>query len=135
MSYDVYLESPVCDKCGHRGEEPDLPDPTYNLSPIFDLALTGETFPNSDINEACVVLFKSQTDRPRGLRVLSGRKATDTESQLRRAVETLKDPEKQAAFKALEPENGWGSLSGAILVMEKLLRAAIEYPSNIWKIQ
>jgi hypothetical protein len=30
MSYDIYL----------RGDkEPDLPNPTYNLTPIFDLAL------------------------------------------------------------------------------------------------
>lgn len=46
MSYDIYLRSEPCDKCGRGGEEPELPNPTYNLTPIFDLALTGEPLPN-----------------------------------------------------------------------------------------
>ena len=75
MSYDIYLRklpSP-CPTCGHEAPAPapDLPDPTYNLTPIFDLALTGEPLPNSNVSEAAVVLLHQETDRPRGLRLLT----------------------------------------------------------------
>lgn len=137
MSYDVYLKAQICDKCGgNAGPEPySLPDPTYNLTPIFDLALTGEPLPNADTSEMQVVLFRAPTERPRGLRVLSGRKASDTTDQIRLALEAMRDPEKREQFLALQPENGWGDLPGAIEVMEKYHAAALEYPNNVWDIR
>jgi hypothetical protein len=141
MSYDIYLRSepkPDCPTCKRPFNDmggPDLPNPTYNLTPIFDLALTGEELPNRDISEAKVVLFKEPTDRPRGLRLLSGRKAADTITWIEKALGHLNDPEKQVAFKALEPSNGWGDLPGAIRVMEKLLQAAKDYPDHEWEVR
>ena len=134
MSYDIYLNGVPCDKCGQAPSGPELPDPTYNLSPIFDLALTGEVFPNANVSEGAVVLLRAKTDRPRGLRVLGGRKASETEAMLLAAVDKMTNPSQAAAFKALEPENGWGDLDGAIEVMRKLLAAAREYPNHIWEI-
>jgi hypothetical protein len=134
MSYDIYLNGIPCDKCGHVPEGPELPGPTYNLSQIFDLALTNESWPNPEIGEFGAVLLREKTDRPRGLRVLSGKKASDTEAMLALAVERMTDESKGDAFKALEPENGWGDLSGAIKVMRTLLSAAREYPDHTWEI-
>lgn len=114
MSYDVYLRSPECEHCKRKGEEPCCPDPTYNLTPIFDLALTGE---------AC------------GLRALNGQKAKDTVRALKNAIERMSDPKLAERFKSLEPENGWGSLRGAIQVTEKLLGLAESYPTHVWEIQ
>lgn len=137
MSYDIYLRATAkkCETCGHiDNAEPDLPEPTYNLTPIFDRALTGEDLPNLDISEGAVVLLGKKTDRPRGLRLLSGKHAKDTIGWLRKAVEHLNDPAQKAAFKALEPSNGWGDLEGAKKVMAKLLSAAEEYPENVWEV-
>jgi hypothetical protein len=134
MSYDIYLRGEKCDKCGHAPEEPDLPNPTYNLTPIFDLALTGEPLPNADVPEGHVVLLGAKTDRPRGLRLLSGRKASDTKAMLANALARLRDPAWHDRFVALEPSNKWGDLKGAVRVLEKLAIAADEYPGNVWEI-
>lgn len=136
MSYDIYLrgDPETCPTCGRRASEPDLPDPTYNLTPIFDRALTGENLPNPDVNEAMVVLFRKETDRPRGLRLLSGRKAKDTAEWLRKALARVSDPANAAMFRSLEPENKWGTLEDARYVFEKLIVAAEEYPEHKWEV-
>jgi hypothetical protein len=130
MSYDIYLRHEDPTK-GH----PDLPGPTYNLTPIFDLALTGEEFPNPDTSEARVVLLGEKTDRPRGLRLLSGRKAKDTTAWLDKTLSHLRDPEKRTTFKALEPTNGWGTLDTAIIVIEWLLQASRDCPDHTWEVR
>lgn len=135
MSYDIYLNSVPCDHCGRTGEHPETLNPTYNLTPIFDLALTGEPPPNAGVSEAAVVLLGKETDRPRGLRVLNGRKGADTIRQLTQALADLNDPAKRAAFVALEPPNKWGDLKGAIWVVEQMLSFAARYPDNVWEIQ
>lgn len=135
MSYDVYLRAPTCPHCGHKGAEPWCPDPTYNLTPIFDLALTGEPLPNPDVGEAGVVLLGEQTDRPRGLRLLSGKLARDTIVMLEKALGHLQDPAKRDAFVALEPDNGWGDLAGATTVIAKLLEHARAFPDNTWEVR
>lgn len=138
MSYDIYLKrqpSP-CPTCGREGGDPEVEwGPTYNLTPIFDLALTGEPMPNPDVNEARVVLFHEKTDRPRGLRVLSGRRAGDTIEALRKAVGHLHDAAKEDAFQALAPSNGWGTLQDARDVMCGLLKLAHENPDCVWEIR
>jgi hypothetical protein len=133
MSYDIYLRATPCPTCGHS-YEPDLPDPTYNLTPIFDRALTGEDLPNSEVSEFAVVILKEKTDRPRGLRVLSGRKAKDTKDWIAKAVAHLEDPAEESAFRALEPENKWGDLEGAREVMKALLEAAERFPEHVWEV-
>ena len=134
MSYNIYLRGAPCPTCGHEADQSDLPNPTYNLTEIFDLALTGEPLPNPDVAEGAVVLFRVKTDRPRGLRVLTGRKASDTIEMIENALKRMSDPLWHARFVALEPENGWGTLQGAREVMQRLLQAANEYPAHIWEI-
>ena len=127
MSYDIYLITPRCPTCGRSGDSfGDLPDPTYNLTAIFDLALTGEPLPNPETSEFSTVILGAKTDRPRGLRVLSGRKAKDTIVMLENAVGRLEDPAWRDRFIALEPPNKWGDLPGAVYVMKKLLDAGRE---------
>jgi hypothetical protein len=136
VSYDIYLNGPkeTCPTCGHQPIDPTLPDPTYNLTEIFDLALTGEPFPNPEIGEGAVVLFRRPTDRPRGLRLLDGRKARDTIEDLRKAVARINDPKEEMRFRPLEPSNRWGDLKGARWVMAELLNAAEKYPEHVWEI-
>jgi hypothetical protein len=134
VSYDIDLRAPACPTCGHVATAGHLPNPTYNLTPIFDLALTGEPLPNADVGEAAVALFRAKTDRPCGLRILSGRKASDTIPMLKNAVARMQDPAWRSRFLALEPENKWGDLPGAIEVMHDLLRAAEGSPDFIWDV-
>lgn len=135
MSYDIYLQAPKCPTCKRpEGDYIDLPNPTYNLTPIFDFALTEEDLPNEDITELSVVLFKAKTDRPRGLRILDGRKASETVPQIEKALARMKDATLELKFAALEPPNKWGDLKGALWVMQKLLEAAKEFGDRTWEI-
>ena len=141
MSYDIYIRSkhfcPHCGRDSSRSEDSyggELPEPTYNLTPIFDLALTGEGLPNPGVSEFSVVIFREKTDRPRGLRVLSGRKVGDTIGMLEAALKRISDdPE---PFRKLEPDNGWGTLKGAVQVLTRMRDAARECnPEATWDIR
>lgn len=134
MSYDVYLEAPPCDHCQRAGAEPDLPDPTYNLTPIFDLALSGEGLPNAEVSEVAMVLMGAATDRPRGLRLLSGKTGAESMALLNAALDRMGDERFRPRFLELQPSNGWGDFAGALRVMTTLRRAAEEYPTNIWRV-
>ncbi len=134
MSYDVYLHGPKCEKCGRQDTEYG-PDPTYNLTPIFDRALTGEELPNPGVGEIDVVLFGEETDRPRGLRLLSGKRAGDTKAVLDAAIDRLSDHKNADTFAKLAPENGWGTVEGALTVLNKLLGLARTYPDHTWEIR
>lgn len=135
MSYDIDLDGPKCSRCGEEPGAPELPGPTYNLTPIFHLALTGAEPPSADKSEFAVVILGERTDGPRGLRVLSGMHAYETVEILRRGIERMKDPAMRERFLALEPPNKWGTLPDAIYVLEKLLSAAEECPAHVWRIR
>lgn len=141
MSYDIYIRSKYfCSHCGRdssRSEDSysgSLPEPTYNLTPIFDLALTGEDLPNPEVGEAAVVLFREKTDRPRGLRILSGRTLRDSIPMIEAALKRIRA--NQEPFLKLEPENKWGTLKDAIWVFDRMLEAARQCnPEAMWEIR
>lgn len=133
MSYDVELIGDTCPTCGHIQDcSFELPEPTYNLTPIFHLALTGNPMPNQDVSEFQAVIFKTKTDSPRGLRVLNERSAYETEVTLEVALLRLKEVE---LFKPLEDPGGWGTVEQAVAVIERLLEAARLYPNLKWSIR
>lgn len=115
MSYDIELK---CDKC--HAEPVSLPDPTYNLTPIFDLALVGR-----DPTE----------DRPKGLCVLDGRQAGDTIAQLEGAAKRLWSTTYEDELRKLEPANRWGTLECARKVVDELLEAARRFPEHRWRVR
>jgi hypothetical protein len=134
MSYDIDLVGEPCPHCGTI-REPESHNPTYNLTPIFDLALTGEPLPSPNVSEFDVVIFRKDTERPRGLRLLSGQKASATLTLLEKGLAKLQDPAMQNRFKALEPPNRWGTLEDAVAVFEYLIADAKKYPDNTWRIR
>lgn len=134
VSYSIYLTGKACVTCGHQGDEPYCPDPTYNLSPIFDLALTGEDFPNQDVPEGAVVLFGKDTDRPRGLRVLNGKTGAESLTLINHALDRCGDDRLRDKFLSLEPSNGWGTFSGAVDVLRTLQSLANDYPTHTWTV-
>jgi hypothetical protein len=134
VSYSIDLNTPPCGTCGHQPPGPSLPEPTYNLTPVFDLALTGEDPPNPEVSEFASVVLHRQTDRPRGLRLLDGRRAGDPVEWLEKAVRRMPPPENRERFLAPEPANGWGDLPGAVTVVTRLLEAARECPDGTWSV-
>lgn len=134
MSYYIELESDPCPHCGRRGEMPECPDPTYNLTPIFHLALTDEPLPSREISIFEEVVLHKPTEKQRGLRVLDGKKASETLPNLQTGLARLRDPVLELKFRELEPENKWGTLEDAIYVMQRLVTLASEYPDNVWRI-
>lgn len=134
MSYSIYLKTPKCDHCGRGYDDPRLPDPTYNLTPIFDLALSDGELPNPDTSEGAVVVLGAKTDRPRGLRLLSGLTGAASLPLIEAALTRMRDPDRREAFVAVEPDSGWGNFDGALRVMSQLRDAAEERPTAIWEI-
>ena len=130
MGYTVHF---TCRCCG-RGPD-DLPQPTYNLTAIFDFALTGEALPNPEVSEVAVVLLNKTTDRPRGLRIIDGLTGEQSLEKLRHALASMAEPTHAKAYQDLEPRNQWGSLAGAWSVLDALLKAAEEWPGNVWGIR
>lgn len=136
MSYDIDLEPTVkeCEQCKRPFEGVSGPNPTYNLTGIFDLALTGEPLPNPDVGEGAVVLLGAKTDRPRGLRILNGRVASDTVATMHAALLRLRSPAMHKQFRALEPDNGWGTMDDAVATFERLIKLATDHPTLVWNI-
>ncbi len=135
MSYDIDLKAPVCDKCGKCGDEPECPDPTYNLTPIFHFALMGEDQPSPGVSNFEEVVLHKPTERPRGLRVLNGKTGRESQSMLALAMERLLNVNNREKLLAFEPENKWGTLDDAMYVMQRLATLAIDYPDNVWRVQ
>jgi hypothetical protein len=134
VSYTISLTGKSCPTCGHLGDAPDCPDPTYNLTPIFDFALTGEGLPNADVNEAGVVLFGKKTDRPRGLRLLDGKTGAESLALLNAALRRCADEKLRPHFISLNPPNGWGDFDGAVYVFNRLKGNAEAYPTHVWRV-
>jgi hypothetical protein len=132
------MELPKCVACGRadevEGRYDNWPEPTYNLTPIFDLALTGEPMPNPDKGEFEVVILGKRTDRPRGLRLLDGLTGEASLARINAAIDRLSDERLRDQFAALEPDNGWGDLSGAVWTFGRLRRIAEENKTGTWRI-
>jgi hypothetical protein len=100
MSYDIQL---VIDTGGeYPAAVTDCKSPTYNLGPMFTMALG---FP---------------------LRELDGLAAGDAILPLKNAVNRMK--KSPARFKKLNPSNGWGSYEGALESLCWLLEMCKAHP-------
>lgn len=137
MSYDIDLESSPCGVCGRKGEEPYCPDPTYNLAGIFHLALTGEGLPDLRAGTfGDVVLHEPRANpAPCGLEVLTGLTGAESLPILDLACERICNPDLRASFRALEPENGWGTVDGSKEILRELRDLAAKYPENRWRVR
>lgn len=114
MSYDVYIVTPGCSTCGKTEDESHTGwNPTWNLSPMFPMALAGKPFSDEPDQES-----------PYGLRLLSGKLLSETVAALDLALYRMKiDPER---YQALDAPNGWGVYADAISVFEGLRKLAAD---------
>ena len=101
MSYDIRLVINTGGK--YLAAVTECKSPTYNLEPMFALALGG------NIRE-----------------VLHGIKAADAVPLLEKATKAMKRT--PAKFKKLNPENGWGTYEGAVNSLCWLLEVCKEHP-------
>lgn len=122
MGYDVHFGGEEC------------MEPTYNLTPIFDLALTGGPLPNPELSEGDVVVMRKPTTRPRGLRLLSSKTGAEALPMLNEACKRIADPAMAEAFNNLAPANGWGDLDGAKKVLRSYRVLCEECPANVWEV-
>lgn len=103
MSYDVWLEVDTGGEHPHRISE--YFEPTYNLAPMFALALGI------------------------GLRDLTGKTGAEAQPILRRGIAAMEaDP---APFEALNPSNGWGSYAGALKFLKLFLAECEAHPKAV----
>ena len=82
-------------------------DVTYNLSPMF-----------------CLALEKHGCEG--GLRDLDGERCETAEGVIDAALVAMKA--NPALFKALDPPNGWGDYDGAVEFLNKLRERCLEHP-------
>jgi hypothetical protein len=113
MSYDISIWVPARPACAHCDRGPDDEtcagrwDPTWNLGPMLRAAG-----------------FEPGSDSP-----LHGRPATEWAAVLRGAIERMEaEPER---FRAMNPENGWGSYDGILPVLREMLEVCERYPHAI----
>lgn len=99
MSYDIQL---VINTGNRLAPVTECKSPTYNLGPMFALALGA------------------------GIRSLDGRIAADIVPTVCEAsIDMRRNPEK---YRKLTPENGWGSYEGALETLQWLLEMCEEHP-------
>jgi hypothetical protein len=137
MSYDVYLERVACSHCKRGPDSRNVVAPTYNLAPIFTVALlgVGEGFARiASVNDTRDPPEDGET-KPCSLHVLNGRSARETIPELEAAYRRVMDPELEPRLRALEPENKWGTLEDAREVFSRMLEVAREsHAECIWSI-
>lgn len=74
----------------------------------------------------CAGMFVEASETGESLSELHGMKCTEAEPIIAKAVENMqKDPQK---YKAMEPDNGWGSYNGFLEYVETLLRECRQNP-------
>lgn len=78
----------------------------------------------------CAPMFQAAIGQD-GIRTLHGLKASEIVGQLGRAVDHITDPENLEFYKEIEPDNGWGSLDGAIDYLKGIHKACREYPDGV----
>jgi hypothetical protein len=84
---------------------------TYNVSPMFNEALSGFTD---------------------GIRTIDGMRGRDAENGLLIGVIGMQSEPKK--YIAMNPDNGWGNYEGALEVLQTLLKYARKYPDAVFRV-
>lgn len=104
MSYDFDM---VIDTGGeYPATVEDVGSCTYNVAGMFCLAL----------------------DNEQGIRALDGKTGRELIPILERAVSHIRHPDNAAAYREMNPANGWGSHEGAAETLERILAACRKHP-------
>jgi hypothetical protein len=121
MSFDVYLEHPHCEHCGRRDADVFWFNLTHNVNCIVDACLVAGGATRAKNDEQYYV------ERSWGR--LNGWRAGDLIDILTRAAQVANDPDRADEFRAMEPDNGWGTLDSVRRKLDELLEACRANPS------
>jgi len=114
MSYDISIESPPCEKCGHT-DSFEWDGLTYNLSPMMIEAIG-----------------------PGGIRGLDGKKTNDVAPVLERALVDMRA--RPDHYRTFNSPNGWGTFDSdgeevsIPVLIEKFLEACKRMPDGIVRV-
>jgi len=124
MSFDLSLKRPACDYCGRERDSVwSRSGITHNVNSIVDLCI------GSDV----VARDARAGYAERSWGRLFGWPASEALPIVVRALDVANDTAREAEFRALEPENGWGSLEGVRDAFADLARACAEHPKAIFE--
>lgn len=123
MSFDVWLERPACTHCGRSAGTVFEFNLTHNVNKIVDACLVAAGAPRA--KEAGAYYEDWSWGR------LSGWKADDAGPLLERALAEAQSSSREPEFRAMEPENGWGSLDNVRTWLLKLSIACRENPDAV----
>ncbi len=151
MSYDIYLLDPRAwehrqEGCpqeereynGHKfmdvamdhrcpGHTVEIGNITYNISPMWAEALgmgDGITTDHDAISR--IMGFDGARERPYGIFRFQDAPCVEAAGPLAEAVERMKNHPEH--YRAMNPENGWGSYEGALAYLERLATECATYP-------
>lgn len=120
MSFDVSLRSPSCDHCRRGGEEVYSFNLTHNVNDIVDACL------RTDANGPVAKEASHYAERSWGR--LVGWTAADALPFLLRALAEVRNADRKAEFKAMEPSNGWGDRGSVERVLVEFVAMCRQYP-------
>ena len=139
MSYDIYLEDP--DGRAHRlaGDCPDDADHecpgrmvdvgnyTYNVAGMFADALSVDPALSMSDGISRIMGFDG-SDGPYGVHRFHGAPCVEAAGPLAEGVRRMEaDP---AHYRAMNPDNGWGSYEGALEYLRRFARLCADHPSR-----
>lgn len=128
MSFDIDLDKWPCEHCGRGGETVFSVNLTHNVNRIVDACLLANKQP-----PAARINHSPSYDHWSWGR-LYGWSAIDAVPVLATAIYAANDPEREAEFRAMEPDNGWGSLESVRRVLGQLMSACQEHPECVIKV-
>jgi hypothetical protein len=124
VSYDIWLEADLAGEKRARldGDEPG--NITYNVDPMFALALGGES--GDGIQNGRELLLDRKDP---ALKRFIDRPAAEAIGPLTSAVASMEgNPD---TYRALNPENGWGDYEGALDYLRRFLAACEAHPNAV----
>ena len=124
MSFDVYIEERGCEHCGRKGDEAFSFNYTHNTNSIVEACFAA--LPDPPVGKS-----PDSGYQERSWGRLNGWSTDDALPLVRAAMEVAMSSEREKEFKAMEPDNGWGSLDGVRSCFRKLSDALAVHPGCV----
>lgn len=125
MSFDVYLQKPMCTHCNHTPEADYEFNLTHNVNSIVDECLVaGGATEGKDGNRHA----------SRSWSRLAGWKGGELVEILAKAQAHALDKANEERLRATEPSNKWGTLESVQYCLGNLLAQCKEFPDSVIRV-
>ena len=68
------------------------------------------------------------------LRDIHGKTGLEIRSDIVRAIDNIQNPDTRHEYRAMNPENGWGTVKGAQEYLQKILEACDKHPKATFSV-